>query len=233
MAIYEQVLHATVGLFHANKTVTRSQFRTFVDALRLSESYPGIQGIGFSVLLRPSALGRHISAVRAEGFPDYTVWPAGQRDVYTAIVYLEPFAGKNLRAFGFDMYSEPVRHAAMAQALRTGKAALTSKVILVQENGSDVQMGFLMYLPVYDEIALQKPGTQRIDNLIGWVYAPFRMNDFMRGINDIQQDDLDIAVYDGPEAKREALMFDSGTRTDAPLCKAQISSKWATMSGPW
>ncbi len=41
--------------------------------------------------------------------------------------------GRNLRAFGFDMYSEPVRRAAMEAARDTGAAALSGKVVLVQE----------------------------------------------------------------------------------------------------
>ncbi|HJV50234.1 MAG TPA: CHASE domain-containing protein [Noviherbaspirillum sp.] len=211
MAIYEQVLHATAGLFQANKTVTRSQFRDFVTALRLPENYPGIQGIGFAALIPPSGLEQHVRAVRAEGFPAYSVWPAGKREVYTSIVYLEPFSGRNLRAFGYDMYSEPIRRAAMAQARESGQAALTDKVTLVQEDGGDMQVGFLMYIPVYDEDALLH-GARRADELVGWVYAPFRMKDLMRGINDIQQDDLDIALYDGPKEARQALMYDTGLR---------------------
>lgn len=215
IAIYEQVLHATKGLFQANKTVTREQFRAFVDALALSQSYPGIQGIGFASLIPHSKLAQHVNAVRREGFPNYAVWPAGERDFYTSIVYLEPFVGKNLRAFGYDMHSEPARRTAMDQARMSGNAAVTGKVTLVQEAGAEVQSGFLMYLPVYDEATLQMPGADRQDSLIGWVYAPFRMNDFMRGINAIQAEDLDVAIYDGSEVTPAALMFESGARNSS------------------
>ncbi|MGE5651729.1 CHASE domain-containing protein [Noviherbaspirillum sp. UKPF54] len=215
MAIYEQVLHATQGLFHANKAVSRGQFHAFIEALALPQNYPGIQGIGFAQLIPPSRLERQVAAVRSEGFPNYTVWPAGKRDVYTSIIYLEPFTGKNLRAFGYDMYSNPIRREAMQQALASGEATVTGKVTLVQEAGAEVQVGFLMYLPLYDEAALQKqPGARRQDNLLGWVYAPFRMKDFMRGINSGQAEDLDIAIYDGDQLSPATLMFDSGTRRD-------------------
>jgi two-component system cell cycle sensor histidine kinase/response regulator CckA len=54
----------------------------------------------------------------------------------TSITHIEPFTGRNLRAFGFDMYSEPVRRAAMEAARDTGAAALSGKVVLVQEGGA-------------------------------------------------------------------------------------------------
>jgi CHASE1-domain containing sensor protein len=39
------------------------------------------------------------------------------------VMYLEPFAGRNLRAFGYDMMSEPARRAALLQAARSGTPA--------------------------------------------------------------------------------------------------------------
>ncbi|MEV3831764.1 CHASE domain-containing protein, partial [Aeromonas allosaccharophila] len=80
--------------------------------------------------IRPADLQTHIDQVRAEGFPSYTVQPAGQRDLYSSIVYLEPFSGRNLRAFGFDMYSEPVRREAMQRSVDTGAIALSGRVRL-------------------------------------------------------------------------------------------------------
>ncbi len=209
LAIYEQVLRATVALFGAMHGVTRDEFRNFIDALSLTETFPGIQGIGWSLLVPPAEKEKHIAAVRAEGFPNYTIRPEGRRNLYTSIVYLEPFYGRNLRAFGYDMYSEPVRRAAMEQARDTGKGAVSGKVVLVQEAGSEVQSGFLMYLPVYREGAPHATPDERRRNLVGWVYAPFRMDDFMRGLYGEQSADLDIEIYDGPQISAAAKMFDA------------------------
>ncbi|WP_151447916.1 CHASE domain-containing protein [Lacisediminimonas profundi] len=41
---------------------------------------------------------------------------------------LEPFRGTNLRAFGYDMFAEPFRRAAMESARDTGRATLSGKV---------------------------------------------------------------------------------------------------------
>ena len=82
-----------------------------------------------------------MAAIRKEGFPGYGIHPEGQRDPYTAIVYLEPFTDRNLRAFGYDMYSEPVRRRAMEEARDSGLMAISSKVRLVQESGGRSRRG--------------------------------------------------------------------------------------------
>jgi CHASE1-domain containing sensor protein len=58
---------------------------------------------------------------------------------------LEPFGGRNLRAFGYDMYSEPIRRRAMERARDNGELAYTGKVILIQETEADLQAGMLAY----------------------------------------------------------------------------------------
>lgn len=227
MALYEQVLRATVGLFVATGTVvSREQFRHFVSTLRLEEHYPGIHGIGFSVLIPPQEKARHEAAVRAEGFPDYRITPPDERDSYTSIVYLEPFWGSNLRAFGFDMYSEPHRRAAMAYARDTGKTGVSASVTLVQEGGRDLQAGFLMYLPVYRPGTLHDTLEERRASLVGWVYAPFRMTDFMHGIYGEQGGDLDIEIYDDDRITDSTRMHDSEqsvSATDAARALRRIN----------
>lgn len=196
MRIYEQVLRAVVGLFRASDKVSRRDFRLFVETLGLPQNYPGIQGLGYSVVVRPGERERHIAQVRNEGFPEYTIKPNNPRDVYTSIVYLEPLTGRNLRAFGFDMYSEPVRRAAMEYARDTGSTGTSGKVILIQEGEGEIQFGFLIYLPVYRNNAEHDTLEARRANLMGWVYAPFRMDDFMHGLNGQHAGDLDIEIYD-------------------------------------
>lgn len=198
-----QILRGGAGLFFASQEVTRAEFRGFVAQLALNESYPGTQGVGYAVMVAPADLEAHVAAVRAEGFPTYNVTPAGTRDVYSAIVYLEPFVARNLRAFGFDMFQEPVRHAAMVLARDTGQPALSGKVTLVQENGTDPQAGFLLYLPVYRDGATLDTVAQRQAALEGFVYSPLRANDFLQGVF-ADQSLVDLELHDGENARDEA-----------------------------
>ncbi|MBT9589944.1 MAG: CHASE domain-containing protein [Thiobacillus sp.] len=211
MLAYEQVLRGGIALFNASDKVTRHDWHEYVGSLNIDKNFPGIQGIGFSRRIPASELERHIQAIRAEGFPEFTVKPAGLRDEYTPIVYLEPFDVRNQRAFGFDMFSEPTRHAAMVQARDTGNPATSGKVILKQETSTDVQSGFLMYLPLYAKGAALDSVAQRKKALIGYVYSPFRMKDLMRGIlgQEGRDSEIDLEIYDGDEVSDGTLMYDN------------------------
>ncbi|CAK0765880.1 two-component system, sensor histidine kinase and response regulator [Gammaproteobacteria bacterium] len=219
---YEQVLLGVSGLFSASKSVERDEFREYVTALHLGKNYPGIQGVGFSLLIPALKLSSHIETMRQEGFIDYNIRPAGERDPWTSIIYLEPFKDRNLRAFGYDMYSESVRRAAMDLAWNTGKTTISGKVILLQETNKDIQAGFLMYVPLYRNHLPHMTPAERRDNLVGWAYAPFRMNDLMQGIlgdhyGEVGQV-LGMRIYDGKSLSAASLMLDSDTaRVDSGL----------------
>ncbi len=190
---YALILKGGAGLFAASHAVDRHEWQAYVENLLAQDSLPGVQGIGFSQVIPPEQLAAHIASMRAEGFPDYRVHPAGERDLYTAIIFLEPFRDRNLRAFGFDMFSEPVRRAAMEQARDSGAPALSGKVELVQETGQEVQAGTLMYVPIYRPGAPTDTVEQRRAALIGWAYSPYRMQDLLAGI---------LANGDDPRTKR-------------------------------
>tara|TARA_R110002167_G_scaffold47967_2_gene141777 strand:- start:12 stop:2003 length:1992 start_codon:yes stop_codon:yes gene_type:complete len=208
---YSEVLRATGGFFNGSDNVSRQDFNTFITSLRLADYYPGIQGVGFSRIIASTELADHVASVRAEGFSTYSVYPEGDRDLYSSIVYLEPFSDRNLRAFGYDMYSDPVRQDAMRKAAENNNLAISGAVRLVQESDVDEQAGFLMYAPIY---AREKPHStirQRQENIVGWAYSVFRMNDFMNGVQGGPFDDLDIEIYDGDLDSPQNLMYDSYT----------------------
>jgi PAS domain S-box-containing protein len=210
---YALILKGGASLFAASNAVDRHEWQAYVEKLNAQDSVPGVQGIGFSQVIPPHQLAEHIGRIRAEGFPDYTVRPSGERALYTSIIYLEPFRDRNLRAFGFDMFSEPVRRAAMEQARDSGAPALSGKVELVQETGTEVQAGTLMYVPVYRNGAPADSVEQRRAALIGWSYSPYRMQDLLEGIltkwADHKTKRVHLQIYAGPEAKADSLLYDS------------------------
>ena len=123
MDAHAQILTSAAALFDASDEVTREDWHAFTLRQKVEQHLPGIQGIGFALVVPQTGLIQHIQEIRSQGFPDYNVWPEGDRETYTAIIYLEPFSGRNLRAFGYDMFSEPVRRAAMEQAMDSDVAA--------------------------------------------------------------------------------------------------------------
>jgi PAS domain S-box-containing protein len=210
---HERILRSGVGLFAVSQSVHRIDWYTFVQTLQIDRQLPGIQGVGYTEVITPRDLASHEQRIRSEGFPQYRVWPPGDRDLYSAIIFLEPFIGRNLRAFGYDMLSEAKRHEAMMRACDENTAALTAKVTLVQETTNNVQAGTLMFHPVY---AGGKPVTtaaERRASLQGWVYSPYRMTDLMEGILGGWASsfgmNIRLRVFDGEEIAAEALLYDS------------------------
>ncbi|MFO0584159.1 MAG: CHASE domain-containing protein [Anaeromyxobacter sp.] len=191
----EQILLGGLGLFQAGE-VDRGAWRRYVASLRMEQKFPGIQGVGYAVWLSAAELEAHQAAVRAEGFPEYVVRPAGPRPHQSSIVFLEPFDWRNQRAFGYDMYSEPTRRAAMDQAADSGDPALSGPVVLVQETDEERQAGVLLYVPVYRAGAPQDSREARRAALRGWVYSPIRVGNLVRASLHAVPPHLAFSVHD-------------------------------------
>lgn len=208
-----QILRNGVGLFAASDTVTRNDWKLFYDHSRISKHFPGIQGFGYAQFIPQHLLSEHIRSVRASGHPEYTITPEYERETYTSIVYLEPFSGRNLRAFGYDMYSEPVRREAMQMAIDSNYAAISRQVVLVQETGEDVQPGFLIYVPVFQSGMPLHTVEERRAAAKGWVYSPYRMEDLTKGIFEqwqmTREPGVHFQIYDGEDISEETLLYNS------------------------
>ncbi|MBF0538162.1 MAG: CHASE domain-containing protein [Nitrospirae bacterium] len=213
LEIQEHILTSGVALFNTYGAVTRQQWHTFVSSLNVQRKFPGIQGIGFALLIPKDKLNEHIMEIRREGFPQYQVRPEGKREIYSSIIYIEPFSDRNLRAFGYDMFSEPVRRAAMQEARDRNAAALSDRVTLVQEHDKDVQAGALMYIPVYRINMPIDTIRQRRDAIFGWVYSPYRINDLMNGILGSwslhEGKAIRLRIFDGTLLSPSTLLYDS------------------------
>ena len=206
------LLAAVVGLFNSSSEVDRQQFSTFFETVSLNTSQlKGVQGVGFARWIPAVQLQAYESRIRGEGFPTFTVRPPGPRAHYSAIEFLEPFDWRNQRAFGFDMFSEPVRRQAMQRARHTGNATLTGKVQLVQETQEDLQRGVLIYLPIFADRGIVREISRQ--TLLGWAYSPLRINDVVNSaISGIDNSDLagtGVLVFDGDQLDANRLLFDN------------------------
>lgn len=209
---YIQILKGAQSFYVSSDTVTRADWRTYIANLEVDKNYPGIQGIGFAPYLQREQLPELVQRVRAEGFPDFKITPAGKRPVYTPIIYLEPFTGSNLRAFGFDMFSEQRRRKAIQKAIDTNLPAITSKLILVQETNQNIQYGFLLYLPVYADKQLSGlSSSDRRQRIRGLIYAPFRIQDLMTAILNRDFTNVTITLYDGSRKSAEGIFYSNST----------------------
>ena len=222
VGVYQQVMRGVEGLFTHSDFVTGVEFHDYVARLRLNKSYAGIHSIRFSPIVPKAGKERHISARRRQGLPEYSIHPAGNRDFYAPIIYVEPRDERSQAIFGYDTYSDlehpqpgdsgaGVRRAAMERARDTGEAAISGKVRLLFEPGQSAQAGFLMFLPVYRQGMPGDTLAERRANIVGWVSALFSPDDLMRDIVGAGDGDVDVSIYDGKEARESLLMFDSGS----------------------
>lgn len=209
---HAQLLRCGAAFLHGSDNVTREEWKTFIKKTRIDQDLPGILGFGFSKFIYKKDLAGFIKKIKSEGFPNFNVWPKGERDTYSSITFLEPFSERSRRALGYDMLSEPVRREAMMRARDMDIAALSGKVTLVQETGKDLQSGTLMYVPLYRKGAQINTIEQRREALIGWVYSPYRMNDLMHGILDIwkfqNRSSFNLDIYDGTQVSLQSLLFE-------------------------
>ena len=226
---HAQLLRSASGLFESADEIKREAWTNFITRQKIERNLPGIQGIGYSVIIPIDEIARHERKIRNEGFPQYAVKPPGKRDIYTSIIYLEPFSKRNLRAFGYDMFSDPIRRKAMEHARDFDEETLSGKITLVQETDNDIQAGTLMYVPVYERGLPVRTIEERRRAIRGWVYSPYRMNDLMRGILGAWElgegRQIQLEVFDNTSFQSEALLYDSGPGQKLELASATMFSE--------
>jgi PAS domain S-box-containing protein len=211
---YVALLLAGRGFLDASGQVSQADFRAFTNRMELTTRYPGIQGIGFSMRLSGEDL---TTQPGVESNPAIRVYPDFPREEYHMVVYLEPLDRRNRAAIGYDMFTEPVRRAAMEKARDTGQPAASGRVTLVQEIDPQKQAGFLIYVPVYETMETPATLSDRRSGLRGFIYSPFRVDDLMRrALEGESLHIVDFEVYDGVEISPGALLHRSNRGAGQP-----------------
>lgn len=210
---YENILQSGVGFFQASDDVSRDEWYRYVSAIDLKENYPGMQGMGYAIVLPPVSIKIFEDKIHRDGYTSFEIKPKGNQKHTTTILYLEPLDKRNQAALGYDMFSEPIRREAMERARDTGKAALSGKVTLLQEIDKDIQAGVLLYLPYYSEDENTNTVEKRRHNLLGYIYAPFRMGDFINA-NFSHANTMSIEIYDGAGKGENNLLYKSPIVSD-------------------
>jgi signal transduction histidine kinase/CheY-like chemotaxis protein len=229
VATSEALLRAASGLFAASNYVGAGEFEKFIDQIELEKNYQGVQGIGYSLRFSAEDKAKVIDSMKRQGLPEFKVWPdESPRNEYNAIIYLQPRTERNLLALGYDMGSEETRRQAMDTARDTGKPTASGRVELIQEKGlpeAEKQLGFLIYMPVYRNGALVNTEEQRRKALIGFVYSPFRIQDFLEPVIAAKNPDVSFEVYDGTEVKPQNLISRAATNISSDLAFADNRSQ--------
>ena len=219
---YSDLLLGIRGLFVAENTVGRAEFRRYVDSLDLDRRYPGVQVIHYgrriTAAQRPAfeAMVRADTSVDLRGYPGFAINPPGDRPEYVVVQYVEPMAG-NESALGLDLGGDAVRLAALDRTRDSGQ--LTASGAIALANDPTRHPGFAMRLAVYRKNAPLETVAQRREAFVGVVSASFIAIDLMRGalsgpfLQKIHVQIHDTGFLDNPTGMQppgsENLMFDS------------------------
>ncbi|GIT91004.1 histidine kinase [Jannaschia pagri] len=236
---YAQFLRAGSALFRTGEDISRQDWSTFVRAVGLEENYPGTQGVSFNRILRgPAERDAFQAKVRATDWPNYTIVPPGDRELYTAIAYMDPMTNRNERAIGFDISSEANRSAAVQRAVQTGLPTLTQSIKLVQEAAfgegtGDVQPGVLLVVPVYRPGKALSTLRARSDAAMGVVVGAFRMGDLLgsvlQGTENSAANFVDVSLSDASQPVEDSLLYQSAEF--APQSSSYISETRLSLYG--
>jgi len=169
------------ALFRSNTEVTRAEFHRLYEDMRVSARFPGVKAIQYSRLITEAQRPAFEAAVRQEGYPQFSVHPAGPRPQYMAVVYNEPMAG-NEPAFGHDNAAEASRREVMERARDTGQAQASPPMMLLQE-----RPGVVVRLPVYRHGMPQDTLAQRRAAHIGQISGVLLVEDLLRDTLPTQQ----------------------------------------------
>ncbi|MFO0835212.1 MAG: CHASE domain-containing protein [Phycisphaerales bacterium] len=205
------------GVYAASKSVERGEFAGYVASRDLPREFPGVIGMGFIERVQRKDLDAFIARERADVAPDFAVhgFPdagalASAPDMYV-VKHCYP-AEANLKVWGLDLGSEPVRREAIERAIETGRPTTTGRIVLAQHERRHT--GFLYLVPVFRNGVDHSTPEARRANLVGLAYCPIVLEHAMADVGGIAGLRADFEVYDGDSPRAESLLYDhDGCRT--------------------
>ncbi|MXP10389.1 PAS domain S-box protein [Pseudoblastomonas halimionae] len=203
---YRQALDGGAALFEVSDGVTLGKWQVYTSVLDLAQTLPGISGIGFIEPVRAGDEPAFLESLAARGLDDFDIRPLTDRGEKFVIVAIEPKAD-NLAAVGLDIAFEENRRNAASNARDTGRATITKRILLVQDETESP--GFLLLRPFYKAGMPTTTVEERRAAFEGWIYAPFIGPRFMTGLTPSQGELFEISVYDGARPDPDNLIFSS------------------------
>ncbi len=202
---HERLMMSCAALFSASEEVTSDEWQLFAGNLRMGEYYPGVRAIGFAPVCRVNELSSQLEKF-LPGQPDFRIWPEGNRELVAPVIHITPMTEELQKVVGYDLYSEPVRKAALDRAASSGNFATTGRISLVDASGSELnQSGFLRIWPV---LVNKNAGTADKE-LLGFIASPVNMVVMIRHILQFSSNELGMMLYEGNGEIPERLLYDS------------------------
>ncbi len=147
------VLRSIVGFYQGSNFVDSQEFRSFIDTVLTSGR--SFQALEWIPRIPAAERESYVQKARDNGYANFFIKeknaegkmvPAGPREEYFPVYYVEPYAG-NEGAHGFDLASNEIRLKALRQARDTGSMVASSRINLVQLKENNA--GVLVFAPIF------------------------------------------------------------------------------------
>ncbi len=218
-----QALRTATAFLESSDTITRKEWSRFMRQSELTENLTGIHAVAYAPILKPQDLKAFEVELAQKEYDGYTVKPGGDRSVYTAILYIEPFTPVNQSVLGYDQYTESNRREAMALARDSDRAVLTGELSLYEALPHNVEAGVIMFLPVYTNGLPLETMEQRRAAIKGWLACPFRMEELMKGILGRWDYLINLEVYKDSISSQTRLFSSRSSKGSLQPLQAQRS----------
>ena len=236
---HTEVVSSLASFFSASQNVTREEFRSFVKTA-LSR-HPGIQALAWNPLIKSAEHKRYIDQAYEDGLSDFQITEFGSsgqiieatgQDDAVVVYYIEPYKS-NEKALGFNIASNPARLQAIQQARDTGKATITERITLVQEQQES--FAYLLLIPVYRQDVSIHTVIERREQFIGLATGVIRLNAWLPlSIRDLPPIGIDVLLLDqSAPADKQFLHFHSSRTRKKPIHASDISVSKAEENLHW
>ncbi len=204
-AIYS--IESVAAFYYTTTTVSPAQFADF--SAPLLNRHPTISALGWAP--RVARADRDLFEREAQrdfpGFriteigPDKSLVPATAKPVHFPILQIQPFE-LNETAHGFDLYSNPIRRAAIDGAIKSGRTTSTARIRLVQERGH--QFSVLLISPVFERNDSGPVGGE----VRGVASAVYRIGDGVeRSLRGLRSLDLTLWLFDRSAERDQQYLY--------------------------
>ena len=247
------------ALFKTVGPVSGEQFNAFTAPLLAR--YPEIEALSYHRLLAAGERQR-FEAQMQQRHPGFTITElvggvkrsAAPRESYHVVQYIAPHKGHE-EALGLDLGRTAAQAEARQRSRKSGQAAATGLLTLVQRQSSDASspanfhVGFLVLAPVYLHGAALDTGALRERAVVGETAGVFRVDHLihtlLRRHNFLNTPGISITIYAASAAQPSQLAFHHGqgvrhTPPDTVLPawllydQAQpISASFTVAGSPW
>jgi PAS domain S-box-containing protein len=194
------------GLVHiqANQHINTRIWRRYIESMGVLENLPKAREFGFIENIEPGSLESFLQRARRER-PEFRLHPETADGPY--FIVRHPPLGADPQIAGLNIAAEDSRFRAAEFSRDSGEPALTGRIALSVDRSQSP--GFLVLMPLY------KPGMpagtveERRAALLGWVSWPFTARAFLRDLTSGEDHGYRLRVYDGEDATRANLIYDS------------------------